>query len=150
MEVFVRSVTGEPVKNEKIALRDQAGQGPELKELTDSAGQFIFKNLEFSDTVRFAISAFKSNSRIFLRREPFPMTNTINTASLSPDVDSIRASYLKIRALDEEFRAANTVRVLKTDTVTGEKPDDSHYRGTVSFAGYADQVFDGSELRGGG
>jgi len=146
----VRSVTGEPVKNEKIALRDQAGQGPELKELTDSAGQFIFKNLEFSDTVRFTISAFKSNSRIFLRREPFPMANSKNTASLSPDVDSIRMNYLKIRAIDQEFRAAKMVNILRADTVTGEKPDDSHYQGTVSFAGYADQVLNGSELRGGG
>ena len=78
------------------------------------------------------------------------MANTKNTAELSPDVDSIRMSYLKIRAIDREFKAANTVRVLKTDTVTGEKPDDSHYQGTVSFTGYADQVFYGSELRGGG
>jgi hypothetical protein len=147
---FVRSSTGEPVKNDQITLSDQTGQGPKLKEITDSAGQFIFKNLEFSDTVHFTITALKNNSRIFLRREPFPMANTITTSELLPDVDSIRMGYLKIRAIDQEFRAAKMGRVLKADTVKGEKPDDSQYRGTVSFTGYADQVFYGSELRGGG
>jgi hypothetical protein len=150
LEGLVRSRTGEPVKNDKITLSDPTGRGPELKDITDAAGQFIFKNLEFSDTVQFTITALKNDSRVFLRREFSPMINTKNTAEFSPDVDSIRMAYLNIKTIGQEYRAANAVRLLKEDTVTGEKPDDSQYRGTVSFAGYADQVFYGNELRGGG
>jgi len=150
LEGFVRSWSGEPVKSDQITLSDPTGHGPELKEITDSAGRFIFKNLEFSNTVQFKITALKNGSRIFLRREPLPMINAKNTSEVSPDVDSIGMAYLKIRTVDQQFRAARSARVLRVDTVTGEKPDDSHYRGTVSFAGNADQVFFGNELTGGG
>jgi hypothetical protein len=150
LQGYVRSLTGEPVKNEKITLSDPTGQGPTLKEITDSAGGFTFRNLEFSNTIQFTISALKNNSRISLRKELSPLVDTKNTSQLPPDVDSIRMAYLKIKAIDQEFRTANTVRVLRKDTITAEQPDNSYSTNSPAFASYADQVFFGNELKGGG
>jgi hypothetical protein len=141
-------LSGKPVKNEKITLSDPNGQGPELKEITDSAGRFIFKNLEFNDTVHFTITATKNTSRIMLSSYPSPVVNKEDTPE--PGIDSIMITYLKFKAIDQEFKAAKTVKVLKQVTVTAKKRDNSYYTESLAGAGNADQVLHANEFKEGG
>jgi TonB-dependent Receptor Plug Domain len=150
LQGFVRSLSGKPVKNEKVTLSDPTGQGPELKEITDSAGRFIFKNLEFSDTVNFTITSAKINSRIIISSFPSPILEEENTPELSTDADSVMDAYLKIKATDREFNTTKTLKSLKAVTVTANKRNSSYYTESLAGAGHADQVFHGNELKGGG
>ena len=150
LQGFVRTTSGKPVKNEKVILSDLTGKGPELKEMTDTAGRFIFRNLDYSDTVHFIITVAKRNSRIMLSSYPSPIVNIEDSSELSLNADSIMIAYLKLKAIDQEFKAAKTVKVLKEVTVTAKKRDSSYYTESLAGAGHADQVFHGSEFKGGG
>ena len=150
LQGFVRTTAGKPVKNEKVTLSDPTGKGPELNELTDSAGRFIFKNLEFSDTVHFTITAAKSSSRIMLSSYPSPVVNKKDTSELSPNVDSIMIAYLKFKAIDQEFKAARTVKVLNEVTIRAVKLDNSYQTESLAGAGNADQVIHANEFKEGG
>jgi TonB-dependent Receptor Plug Domain len=150
LQGFVRSSSGKPVKNEKVTLSDPTGQGPELKEITDSAGRFIFKNLEFSDTVHFTITSAKINSRIIISSFPSPILDEENTPELSTDADSVMDAYLKIKATEKEFNTTKTLKSLKAVTVTANKRNIFYYTESLAGAGHADQVFHGNELKSGG
>lgn len=147
---FVRTLSGKPVKNEKVTLSDPAGKGPELKEITDTAGRFIFKNLEFIDTAHFTITAAKSTSRILLSSNPSPIVNKEDEHELSTDPDSLMIAYLKIMAIDQEFRAAKTVKVLNEVTVTAKKKDIPYYTENLAGVAFANQTLHGNEIKGDG
>ncbi len=150
LQGFVRTLSGKPAKNEKVTLSDLTGQGPELKEITDSAGRFIFKNLEFSDTGHFTITSAKINSRIILSGFPSPSLDKENTPELSTDADSVMVAYLKIKAIDHEFKNAKNVKLLKEVTITKKKLDNSNQTESLAGVGHAFQVLNGSELKAGG
>ncbi len=146
----VKSISGKPARNEKITLRDAAGQGPELKETTDSSGHFVFRNLDFSKTVHFTITASKNTSRIILDGEPLPMINQSDINEILSYSDSNMNNYLKTVAGDQKFRNEKNVKVLKTVIVPGKKSEDNYQTESLAGSGHADQVMHGSELKGGG
>jgi hypothetical protein len=150
LQGFVRSASGKPVKNTEVTLGDLTGKGPELKETTDSAGRFIFKNLEFVDTAHFTITAAHSNSHIMLSGNPYPVVNKEDSSSLTEDVDSIMTAYLKLRAIDREFMASKTVKVLREVTVTAIKKNIPYYTERLAGVAFANQELHGDEIKGGG
>jgi hypothetical protein len=150
LQGFIRTLSGKPVKNEKVTLSDPNGQGPELKETTDSAGRFTFKNLEFSDAVHLTITAAKKTSRILLSGFLSPMVNKEDTPGLSTDIDSLMITYLKIMAIDQKLKSEKKVTVLKEVTVTRKKLDKTYHTESLAGVGNADQVLHGNELKGGG
>jgi len=150
LQGFVGTLSGKSVKNEKVTLSDPTGKGPELKEITDSAGRFIFKNLEFIDTVHFTITAAKNTSRIMLSSNPSPIINKDNIPGPTPDADSIMIAYLKIQAIDQEFKTAKAVKVLKEVTVTAKKKDSPYYTESLAGVAFANQVLHGNEIKGDG
>jgi TonB-dependent Receptor Plug Domain len=150
LQGMVRSSTGKPVTNETVTLIDSSGQGPKLTETTDSAGRFVFKDLDFSNMVRFTISASKTSSRILFTNDFLHVANADDTAASSSYADSNMSIYLKLEAIDQEFKSSKNVKLLNEVTIARKKSADSYYTESLAGAGHADQVFNGNELKGGG
>lgn len=149
LQGFVRSVSGKLVKNETVTLSDPAGQGPVLEEKTDSAGRFVFGNLDFSNVVRFNITAGKISSRIFLNSSPVPLVNSDSTTQISTYADSNMNVYLKNETIDQEFKNSKNVKVLKEVTVIRKKSENADPL-NLTGTGHADQVLQGNVLNAGG
>jgi TonB-dependent SusC/RagA subfamily outer membrane receptor len=147
----IRSSSGKPVKNESVFVTEPAGNGPQLTQVTDSAGRFTFKNLLFSDTAHLVFTAKKYTSRIILiNNNPGLSVMDEGVPGYTDDVNNIMTAYLKNKLQRSSYESPKSGTLLKTVNIRSKRRNDLYRTQSLAGSGNADQMIHGNDIHGGG
>lgn len=144
----VKSMAGKPVVGGRVTLVSSAGDAILLDTLTDSKGEFSFKNLNFSDSTKFIIQAKNEKDRknVIIEVNTHPaqiVTKNKNEALVEINVNQSMKPYLaNSKDQFEELRRYGLVNrsIMLAEVKVVEKKPELKNSANLNGAGKADAI----------